>query len=461
MDSWQYFIEYKAVRSHVIMAWCGVFLFPAFGLLDYAVIPEWKTFLTVRCVCSLAIVFFLYLHHQYRFSSATIAHFSSFMVLTPLMWMLSQMKTSEDLFIYTLNSSTAFIASAIFLLWRPFHSVLFLLNTFGSFAIFCFFFSTLSFYEIISFGTLMLFTIGLMTQFYINFHYRMLQRDFLTQQKLKKVNLILNDKNAEIMNINHELNEQKEKLEALNDLKNRLFMIISHDFRSPLNSLKGLITLINESHLVTPEDFRKMVKEIKGSVDQTYDLLENLLVWSKSQMQGFTLNVEAINLAVLAEENIQLSAPQAARKQITVINRVDSSHKVLADEDMIRLVIRNLLVNAIKFTQSKGTITMESRRYSSYIQFSIIDTGIGLDHDKLNRLFKSYSRNHQKGTHNERGTGLGLMLCRDFIDLHKGSIWAESNPGNGSCFNFSLEAAPDHQKPLGTSKTASLHSFLK
>jgi signal transduction histidine kinase len=442
--SWKYFLSYKAHRSHTLMAWCGVFIFPVFAILDYLVLEDWELFFIVRLTGALAIFIMLTLSNRFNFSNEFIAHFSCNVIFISLMWMLSWIKTPDLFFVYALNAATAYIASAIFLLWIPRHSFIIVFSSLSAFIVFYFFFSRLSLTEIISHGLLVLMTIVLMTQLYINYRYRITFRDFKRQLELNQAYEELKVRNFEINQRNFEILQQKEKFEELNALKDRLFMIISHDFRSPLHSLKGLIVLLNDSEFISPDEFKVLLRGLKYHVDHTYDLLENLLLWSKSQMKGFSIRKEKINIQDIVVENAALLKSAAEKKGISIINSVESSIWVRADEDMIRLVLRNLISNAIKFTNKDGSVEVTTQATESVINISVADTGVGMDEAHKSEVFgQTISKT---GTQMEKGTGLGLMICKEFVEKNGGRIWLDSAPGKGSTFTFSLPAAENQRR---------------
>lgn len=430
------------------MAWCGVVLFPAFGLLDYFMIDAWQDFVIIRLSGTLFIVGVLLTANYFNIGANAVAHIASQTIIQLLMWMLSQMTTTEDFFIYSLNTSTAYIASAIFLLWNPRHSVFLVLSTLTGFILFSGLFSQLSFGEIISNGSLPLLTIVIMSQLFVNFKYKTSQRDFLVQAELNEANLKLQVKNHEIHKQNTEILKQKEDLQDLNDLKDRLLMIISHDFRSPLQSLKGLIMLINDSDRITPEEFRMMVKGLKHKVDKTYDFLEGLLLWSKSQMKGFTIRPRLLNVHALVDENISLLQSFAEHKHIMLENRANPSHEGYGDEDMVRLVIRNLMSNAIKFTDTGGIISVGSSVDDELLCISVKDNGVGMDAAEVQKLFNSADPFHKNGTKLEKGTGLGLMLCKDFVEKNHGRLIVQSQPGDGTTISFTISRTPQPEPVL-------------
>ncbi len=444
-SGWNYFLAYKASRSHALMAWCGVAIFPLFGVLDYIILEEWQLFLAVRVVGAILVLAMLLCRERLNLSYLFIAHFSCHVVLISLMWMLSQMHTPEQFYIYALNASTGFIASSIFLLWPARHSVILLTTNAIAFILFFAFFSTLSTRDILSHGVLLLFTIVVMTQLYINYKYNSTLRDFNRQLELNHAYEELKLRNFEINQRNHEILHQKARLEKLNELKDRLFMIISHDFRSPLHSLKGLIVLLNDHEFVSPEEFKTLLRGLRQNVDQTYDLLENLLIWAKSQMKGARMKPERLQLSDLIGQNIALLRAMAENKDIRMHHEVGDTIVVCADADMIRLVIRNLITNAIKFTGSPGEICVKAVDNADHVVIAVQDNGIGMDEEKRAHIFGGI-QNSSSGTRKEKGTGLGLMLCKEFVEKNGGSMWMESEPGKGSTFYFTLPSAEPQKK---------------
>lgn len=436
---WKDFLSYKARRSHITMAWCGAFVFPAFVLLDLLVLDEWELFLIIRLCGTFAIVLMISLKDRLRLSDEFIAHFACHVVFISLMWMLSWLKTPNLFFIYAFNTSVGYIISAIFLLWQPRHSVIGMITTVAAFAIFYLCFSVLSLTDIITHGFLVLIAAMAMTIMYVKYRYSVTYRDFLRQLELNHAYEELKIKSFEVNQRNFEVIQQKEKLEELNSLKDKIFMIISHDFRSPLHSLKALIVLLNDSELITPHEFRMLLKGLKHNVDQTYDMLDNLLLWSKSQMKGFTVRRDGISIHDLVAETTALLLSGAEKKRIHVVNEIDEHVFATGDQDMIKLVLRNLLSNAIKFTGEEGCITIRSIRSNQQVMISVSDTGVGIDMAQRSEVFEH--SNSRRGTHEEKGAGLGLMICKEFIEKNHGRIWIDSEPGKGSTFTFSLPAA--------------------
>jgi len=261
----------------------------------------------------------------------------------------------------------------------------------------------------------------------------------------KKINNLLEEQNAEILNQKEEITAQseeiytqKELLLNLNISKDKLFSIISHDLRAPINSLQGALEILQEG-LLSEDEIKEVAKSLLKKVQNTSTFLNNLLYWAKSQMGGIIVHPEKINIKTLAENSIQLLVTLSDEKNITIKNNIQKDIFALIDENMIELVVRNLLENAIKFTPKNGEILIDATEDESIILISITDSGSGVKEEDLPKLFDSQTHFSTYGTANEKGTGLGLTLCKDFIDKNGGSIWVESKLGKGSKFCFTLK----------------------
>ncbi len=241
----------------------------------------------------------------------------------------------------------------------------------------------------------------------------------------------------ELLEKNRSIMEQKEKLDQLNTVKDRFFSIISHDLRNNLTTMKLYFDLISHKDY-QPQDHTEITAQIAGSVENTIDLLENLLVWASAQIKGIPIHRQKLNIHSLAQENINLLNGVAHQKSIILENTTDEHITAFADIDMINLVLRNLIGNAIKFTPNNGLIRVSASMSEMNCIVHVSDNGIGIGSDMLSKLFSQYEHPTTKGTANEKGTGLGLMLCKDFVERNNGRIWAESEKGKGTTFYFSL-----------------------
>jgi signal transduction histidine kinase len=187
-----------------------------------------------------------------------------------------------------------------------------------------------------------------------------------------------------------------------------------------------------------PEKAYDFIRRIHKSARSGYTLLENLLLWSRFQTGTIDLMIQKVNLNLLVEQNILLLTENAYAKKIRILNKLDKHHEVLIDENMISTVIRNLLSNAIKFTPRNGTVTIWQESTDDQLVLHISDTGIGMTNEELKNLFNLDTNTSKPGTDREQGSGLGLVICREFVKQNNGSICAESVPGKGSTFSISL-----------------------
>ncbi|MEO5910388.1 MAG: tetratricopeptide repeat-containing sensor histidine kinase [Pelobium sp.] len=250
-----------------------------------------------------------------------------------------------------------------------------------------------------------------------------------------KNNKRIDRSNLGLIKQNEAINKQKEELQDLNELKNKFFSIIAHDLRGPLSSLKGMFGIYNNEQL-DEKELKTFMNELEKNVNNSASLVENLLMWGKSQMGGEILKIQKINICKLVDETNSLLNEQYKDKKIVLSNHLQFCY-AYADEESIRMVIRNLLSNAAKFSPEGGEIFINSKNEGQKLIVSIKDQGMGMDEFQVKEIFKHqfYSTN---GTKNEKGSGLGLMLCEEFIKKNKGEFWVESKKGEGSSFFFSL-----------------------
>ncbi|MEN7548224.1 histidine kinase N-terminal 7TM domain-containing protein [Rapidithrix thailandica] len=252
------------------------------------------------------------------------------------------------------------------------------------------------------------------------------------------------------------LQDQTQELVELNQLKDRLFAIISHDLRSPLLSLMHVLRMTDEG-LLSEEEFKTYLPQLSKNIDYTSNLVENLLYWSRTQLHGESINPEHFKIKDIIDNKINLFTKNATEKGIRLEKDVPDDLHVYADVNMIQLVVRNLLVNAIKFSKKDGIIKISAEAGQEYTTVCVSDTGIGMTKEDLSKVF-GIETFTQRGTSNEKGTGLGILLCIDFVEKNHGMIWAESKPGHGSQFYFTIpnDEAPNTQTPA-TSSHSKLH----
>jgi signal transduction histidine kinase len=225
-------------------------------------------------------------------------------------------------------------------------------------------------------------------------------------------------------------------LKQLNTVKDKLFSVVAHDLRSPIASLVTMMKLANENRL-NADMQAQLMKEMTGKVDNTYGLLDNLLRWAKSQMQGIIPAPVYFDAQEASREVTDTIQGVAAGKKIILNNHI-GQHQVYADRDMFAVLVRNLTMNAFKYTSADGEITLGSELSDNMLIISVKDTGTGMPQEVQDKLFKLSETKSQRGTDNESGTGLGLVMCADFVKANGGKIWFTSKQGEGSTFYFNL-----------------------
>lgn len=233
-----------------------------------------------------------------------------------------------------------------------------------------------------------------------------------------------------------QLTSKSQELEDLNELKDKLLSIVSHDFRSPLNSLRGTLSLFLKG-VISNEELNMLTEDLVEKLDNTYNLLENLLNWAKSQMQGMKVYAKNVDLKTISEDCVGLLSPIAEKKLVKITNGIKIPTTAFADNEMVKLITRNLIYNAIKFTTAGNEIILDTKLDTNFVTISVKDNGAGISNENQEKLFKNATFT-TRGTSNESGMGLGLLLCKDFVDKNGGKIWFESELEKGTTFFFTL-----------------------
>lgn len=236
-----------------------------------------------------------------------------------------------------------------------------------------------------------------------------------------------------------QLKQYASELKALNATKDKFFGIIAHDLKNPFASLIGASEILsNNPGQYDMDVIEKFGSLIFSSAKSGYALLENLLEWSRSQTGNITYNPKKLNFREIVEANLSSIRVSSNNKKIIIRSEIIEDIKITADENMLNTIIRNLLSNAVKFTQEGGMVSVKTEINDNHLTVTVKDTGIGIPKDDINKLFKIDIKYTNIGTADERGTGLGLLLCKEFVERHSGKIWVESEEGNGSEFKFTL-----------------------
>jgi signal transduction histidine kinase len=255
---------------------------------------------------------------------------------------------------------------------------------------------------------------------------------------IRRSNKELSGKNARIEQQNEAMEQQAVLLLLNNQQKDKLFSIIAHDLKGPLNSLKGLLDLVRANRLPEPE-IQGMMEELRRNVDYSSELVGNLLLWASSQLNGIVIKPVCLPMRQLVEEIFRLYVKPAGEKQIQLNNEVDPALTAYADKDMIQVILRNLLSNSIKFCRRGDTIAITGRRKGDAVEICVADTGVGIKEDILEKIRRKESITSY-GTAREKGTGLGMLLCREFTEVNGGFFRMDSKWGKGSWFYFTMPA---------------------
>ncbi len=409
-------------------------LFPITGMLMSRGLPAsaWL----VACLPALVSLLVLFLNHEKRQEMALVVYFILYPFFTCVVY----------LYGFNPGISLSFILFGIL--------AVFFLNSLGN-IIFSLSFSMISYfllavvirhqpYELreISNG-LYLMNQGLSLLFIFYGLFLIKKENSIYQGRILTKNTILEDKNTQIQKQSRKLEEsatllkqQASQLTELNSVKTKLFSIISHDLKAPMYAIRNLFKEAHEQKL-SAEDLKNNIPEVLNDMNYAVGLMENLLQWAKAQMQAHTVNPEVVDIEDSINEVYQALLLPARNKGVILLNDAPPKVYGYCDKDMMSLVLRNLLSNAIKFTPEKGKICIGVHEHPTFLEIYVQDSGMGMSHEALMRI-----RNNDyfttKGTASESGTGLGLMLCKEFLVRNGGQLYIESEPGEGSTFSFSV-----------------------
>ncbi|RQD55680.1 PocR ligand-binding domain-containing protein [Desulfonatronovibrio magnus] len=242
----------------------------------------------------------------------------------------------------------------------------------------------------------------------------------------------------------NELKKVNCRLERTLNEKDKFFSIIAHDLKSPFIGFLNFIRLLDK-HIdsMSHEDIRNLAREMKSNADNLYNLLNNLLEWSRVQRGLIEFEPAPLTLSEIADFSLELIKPRLVQKEIALHVAIPDDISILADKSMVSTVVRNILANAVKYTRRKGEINFKAEKQNKMIKIVVEDNGLGMDEKTIARLFSQGGKFSTRGTEGERGTGLGLMLCKEFVEKHGGKLWVESKPGQGATFYFTLPEMHD------------------
>jgi two-component system sensor histidine kinase/response regulator len=269
--------------------------------------------------------------------------------------------------------------------------------------------------------------------------FKVREREVKTHEKLLQKNNEIGQKNKLIQDSQRLLSQQNEELSQLNQVQNQLFAIIGHDLQSPIATLSGLLD-ITLSKDISQTEFLELAKNLQQSVGNIHALVSNLLAWSKLQQKGKFVYPQNIVLANAVQSKLKLFELQALKKEITLLSNIPANITVYADDNHLQFIIRNIIANSIKFTPVKGKVSIEAKQSLDFVEIIISDTGVGMSAKQVNNLLYTSQQESNRGTEGEKGTGLGLLFCKDFINKNQGSLSIESKIGEGTTFCVKLPA---------------------
>ncbi len=258
-------------------------------------------------------------------------------------------------------------------------------------------------------------------------------------RKLKELNISLFEHKEKVEKLNMKLQDSEKNLININDTKDKLFSIISHDLRNPFASIVSFSRILNRDiDMLSKEELKELVADLDTSVIKISNLLDNLLQWSRAQTGKISFRPEAIAIKEIIAENVNLFASNAREKEIELVDATDQEVIAYGDVNMIDTILRNLISNALKYTHTKGRVTVSAREHNKFIEISVSDTGVGISENAQKKLLRSDTLHSTYGTRDEKGSGLGLLICREFIRRLGGNFFIKSEVGKGSVFTFSI-----------------------
>jgi len=253
----------------------------------------------------------------------------------------------------------------------------------------------------------------------------------------KELNDQLNKKHDALLEHKKLIEAQTENLQMISKIKDKLLAVIGHDLRTPLANLRNMVEMF-EADYISADEIHWLMKDINPLVKSAELTLSNLMDWAGSHLKGRNINSSRLDIFLLGVEMEQTFSHSLHRKNIEFLNKANAGQSVMADENHVKVVLRNLISNAIKFTDAKGSIKLSSAYKENRVIISIEDTGKGMTADEVSKLFYPQTHFSQPGTLGEKGTGIGLLLCKELVELNGGKMWISSKPGKGSTFFFSL-----------------------
>jgi signal transduction histidine kinase len=262
---------------------------------------------------------------------------------------------------------------------------------------------------------------------------------FLLLKQKQRINTVLKERNQSVVKQKLAVEERENELARSNETKNKLFSIIAHDLRTPVGNLHGLLSLINAG-IIQKDALEEHLPGITAKVETLSNTIDNLLNWTYAQMDGISINKDRVQLHALVNKVFEFLDSSATKKKIALLNHVPKDMLVLADMNQLEIVVRNLVSNAIKFSHENSSVTVDAEIKDGKAITSISDFGVGISKETMEKLFNPHDGISTTGTNGEKGVGLGLVICKEFIANNDGRIWTGANAPSGSVFKFELTA---------------------
>jgi len=270
--------------------------------------------------------------------------------------------------------------------------------------------------------------------------FRSLNRRYQSQIEQKNADLALS--RQQLDEEHRKLAARTEELQMANAAKERLFSIIAHDLRGPIGNLKTSVDFLADGHFEA-SDLPAILTKLKPEVEHAYECLDTLLAWSASQLRGIQPLFAKVSLAEAAGSCAELFNEASARRGIAIRNSIPAEAEAWADKNQVAAIFRNLVSNALKFTPAGGGIELAARKEDGFWRVIVTDTGVGMPEERARHLFEPHQATSTRGIHRERGLGLGLQICREFVEANGGTLCVESREGQGSAFQFTLREKGD------------------
>ena len=246
-------------------------------------------------------------------------------------------------------------------------------------------------------------------------------------------------KNIELEYANKKLKDSENELKHINETKSKILSIISHDLKNPMSIIFSLSHMLFDNFYVLDEKYKfTIVKTIKKTIDSSYDLINKLLFWSKSHSHGIKVLKQHIDISSEIDKVFDFCKSMADSMSITLESLIEKGTNVYADPFLLDIILRNLVTNAIKFSSERGVVTLKARDTPQYLEIGVSNSGVGISRENQKKLFQLDTDIRSIGSSEKKGTGLGLILCKEFIEASDGKIWVESEPEQETCFWFSI-----------------------